>query len=137
VNPNIYDWLRADSVCVGLLSITGPMELAVFQDEAPEGTKDNYVVWGLITGEATNYTGNAPSSDFNRYQLNIWAKTQNERDAILKAVRDVLEFYGFVTSYNPYVLRQLRYDVSRTKGLKDSRPVRVATLRPEHNLRGG
>lgn len=99
MSPSVYAWLQAASAVVGLLT-TDDGEFHVYQDEAPQKSGYPCLVWGLIAGSASSYVAGASSSDFGRYQFNVLAPTQDERDAIVDAVVPVLEEEGLLVSHN-------------------------------------
>jgi hypothetical protein len=102
MNPPIFTWLSADSEVNSLLYRDGL--LRVWEDEIPQEAQpqDAYpaVRWFLVSGQPENYIGQKPGIDSGRFQVDVFAKTQADRDAIYNAVQNVLEDHGHEVNFN-------------------------------------
>lgn len=95
---SIRDWLAADPITDGLLRYQGM--LRVFLNEIPQDlppVKDGHpaVVYTLISGTPNNYLAGPPSMEYERWQLDVYANTDQLSAQVFGAVRTVLERHGY------------------------------------------
>ena len=105
------------TVEVELQRAVAPMlEDRLFPDEAPADTALPYATYSQIGGKAFTFLAGLPDKRNGRFQFNVWAKTRDEANALMRAIADVLELD----------------DVLEATPLGEL----VATLEPETKLRG-
>jgi hypothetical protein len=102
MTPPIFTWLSNSSAVLFLLDRGG--RVRIWEDEIPQEAvpQDAYpaVRWFLVSGQPENYLTEAPGIDSGRFQFDIYAPTQESRDAIYAAVQSALEQYGHEVNFN-------------------------------------
>lgn len=79
-----------------IYSYLSPITPNVFQDEADENASAPYVVWSLLTAVPENNLSQSPPGDRMSISVDVFARTEAERDAITAACRAAIEAHGHV-----------------------------------------
>lgn len=115
MRPPLFTWLSSSSEVQGYL---GGTIFKAFWDVVPQDTAPPYVRALVVTGQPENYLGSVPGIDNTRVQLDLFAKTQAELDAMYVACRGALEPNTHIVSFNgsgidePTGLYFISFDIS-------------------------
>lgn len=87
-----------------LFAILSPLVPALGNRIAPFGEIEQesvlpYLVWQTVVGTPENYLDDLPDVDKTRVQLDVWAATGAQAEAVAQSVRDALEPVGYMISY--------------------------------------
>ncbi|MDN3397694.1 DUF3168 domain-containing protein [Psychrobacter sp. APC 3426] len=88
----IFRTLKADANIATLIDV----EIQVYEDIAPQGTKPPYIVWQTISGQALNHLDEAAVFDNTQYQLMVYDASTRKADEVRDAVRVALEKHSWV-----------------------------------------
>lgn len=67
------------------------VEDRLFPDEAPADTPLPYATYSQIGGRPFTFLAGLADKRNGRFQFNVWAKTRDEANALMRAIADVLE----------------------------------------------
>jgi len=90
-----------------LFALLGPAVPALENRIAPFGEQEQdvsplplpYLVWQTISGIPENYLDDLPDMDKTRVQIDVWAATGAQAEAIAQSVRDALEPGAYMISF--------------------------------------
>lgn len=94
---DIFPLLAANPAVTALVG-TNPVRIFPFAN-APQETEKPYVTYGTYNGIPQNYLDRVPDVDNLGTQINIWAESANDCLDLSIAIRDTLEPYGHMTSF--------------------------------------
>lgn len=95
--PPVFETLKNNTAVAALL---GGSPFRVFvPGEAPQETKNTYLVWQMIGGQPENYVGDLPDLDSYTVQMDVYAATLSDARAVAKAVRDAIEPVAYVAGW--------------------------------------
>lgn len=100
--PPLFEWVKADAVCVSFLG-AAPVRFWPFRSAPQPGQPGHghpYAVWQLVYGAPANYMNQRPDSDNPGVQIDAYATTASEARAVSDALKFALETHGHVVSYN-------------------------------------
>lgn len=81
--------MSVESDLVALLSSTFSGRL--YPDTAPIGTAMPYATWQQVGGAAVNpYSGSLPGYGEMRIQINVWSKTRDDANTLMRTVENLL-----------------------------------------------
>ena len=93
----IFQVCAASPAITALLG-TGPTRLYP-HGEAPEGTAKPYAVWQVVSGSPINYLNCVPSTDRYGLQVDVYADTASEAEAVVAAMRRVIGQQAYITGF--------------------------------------
>lgn len=99
MNIPIFKILNADDAATALLG--KDKGLRVWRDGAPEDPVYPYVAWFLVGGEPINHVDEPALDDDVMIQIDIYAKSEDERDDVYRAVRNALKHHCYIVGLNP------------------------------------
>ena len=73
--------------------------LRVYRDQASEGVKLPYVVWTIVSGYAIDNVDVPAVDDSIEVQIDVYAQSEQERDTVFKAVRNVLKHHSIIENF--------------------------------------
>ncbi|RLZ06653.1 DUF3168 domain-containing protein [Acinetobacter sp. 2JN-4] len=73
--------------------------LRVYRDLASEGVQYPYAVWTLISGHAIDNVDIPAVDDSIEIQIDVYAQTEQDRDNVFKAVRNVLKHHSIINNF--------------------------------------
>jgi hypothetical protein len=100
--PPIFTYASA-SIAVKALIGTSPVRFWPFASAPQPGQPLYalpYAVWQLVYGQPENYLGDLPDTDQAGIQVDAYAPTVTAARAVLMALRDAFEPFGYVVAYN-------------------------------------
>lgn len=99
--PPFFEVCSSDQLIQALLGVN-PTRIYPFGHAPQAGTsfyKVPYVVWTIVTGLPENYINEKPDIDSYTIQVDVYGNTSDSVRNVAMAVRDVSEFYSYVTSW--------------------------------------
>ena len=93
----IFAVCAADAGVIALLG-TNPTRLYPF-GEAPQDTVKPYAVWQVVSGSPINYLNCVPSTDRYGLQVDVYADTASEAEAVVAAMRRVIGQQAYITGF--------------------------------------
>jgi hypothetical protein len=90
--PPVYDVLKSSSAVVALVG-----DAIWRHSAAPQDGPRPYITWFIVTGLPDNQLSGLPSDDQMTVQVDCWAKTDAQAEALATAVRDAIEPYAHMT----------------------------------------
>ena len=96
----IYATLKANAAVTAAIDV--PKK--VFEDVAPLGTKEPYIVWQAISGQANNHLDTPANFDDTQYQLMVYASNAKTAYELRDLCRKALENRSWINnpSINQY-----------------------------------
>lgn len=88
----IYRLLNQSSDIAQLINV----ESRVFEDVAPDGTAQPYVVWQALSGDAENFLDAPANNDRIMYQVKVYATDQKTAYQLRDSIRAVLEQHSWI-----------------------------------------
>jgi hypothetical protein len=100
--PPIFEYVAANAGATALLgsSPTRFWPFGLAPQPGSTGYALPYAVHQLVYGTPENTLGCTPTTDNIGLQIDAYGKSATEARAVLTALRDALEPYGYVVSYN-------------------------------------
>jgi hypothetical protein len=98
--PPVYAVLAADSGVTSKLGSGASMRL--WRNRAPDQTPSHgkqYATWFLVSGVPENHLSGLPSADRMSTQIDCWAQTDADCEALAKSIRDAAEPHAHLTGY--------------------------------------
>ena len=99
MNIPIFKLLNADDVVTSLLGKDDA--LRVWRDRPSDQPIYPYVTWSLVGGEPINHVDEPALDDDLVIRIDVYAKTEDERDIVYRAVRNVLKHHCLIIGFNP------------------------------------
>lgn len=100
---NIFQYVSSSQPVRDLLTSSGVTRFWPFGQSPQPGQQGYglpYGVWQSVYGTPQNYIGNLPDIDNLGNQIDIYGDSASSVRDVAKAVRDAVEPYGHVVSYN-------------------------------------
>lgn len=93
----IYKVLAAN---VNVQAVLGSSSPRIYKfGEAAKGATKPYMVYQMIDGAPENYLGQAPDLDLETFQMDIYAETSAEVEAVAKTVVNALVGFAYVSGW--------------------------------------
>ena len=86
----IYATLMADATVAGIVAGR------IYQDRANPNATAPYIVWRLLTATPENNLSHRPRADRESISVDVFARTERERQDLTVAARNALEPHGVV-----------------------------------------
>lgn len=90
-----------------ILQASGPVRallgdpIRVWPGVAPEGAALPYATWSVVGGSPLVQLSDPPPADGWRVRLTVWGDCTSQANAVAVSIRDEVERYGSIESYNP------------------------------------
>jgi len=100
--PPVFEYVAANAGATALLgaSPTRFWPFAIAPQKGQTGYALPYAVHQLVYGTPENTLGCTPTTDNAGVQIDAYGKNATEARAVLTALRDAIEPYGYIVSYN-------------------------------------
>ena len=92
---NLFALVKAGTALLG----TAPVRFFEF-GTAPTLETVPYATWQELRGTPFNVIEGAPSTDFIKAQIDVWATTAAEARAVSRAVRRAIDAHGTITFFS-------------------------------------
>lgn len=94
----IFKVCAANPAVTALLGVS-PTRLYPF-GEAPQGVAKPYAVWQVISGSPINYISGRPDTDRYGLQVDVYADTGSQAEAVGVAIRAAIDLDAYVIGFN-------------------------------------
>jgi hypothetical protein len=94
--PPLYTTLQSSA---DVRALMGPRPRLFRQGEAPQKEDKPYGVWLVVSGVPENTLSETPTIDRCSIQIDLYATTDDQSEALAIAVRDCLEPYAHMTAW--------------------------------------
>ncbi|MDH0745733.1 DUF3168 domain-containing protein [Pseudomonas sp. GD03842] len=93
----IVNVCAADPAVTALLG-QSPLRLYPHGD-APQNVAKPYAVWQVVSGSPLNYANGQPDTDRYGLQVDIYADTPNQAEAVMVAMRKAIGRHAYITGF--------------------------------------
>lgn len=95
--PPVFETLKNNTDVVALLG-SNPLRVYV-PGEADQDTVRPYLTWQIVSGLPENVLDKVPDIDSHTVQMDAYARTLSEARAVVKAVRNAIEIFAYITGW--------------------------------------